>query len=129
MIFETERLNIRNLDEEDATAFISLQTDHRVMHYVGGPQSNDVAKADLQTCISAYALRSDIWLIFAVVVKITNRFIGTCACVSSSANDQIEIGFRFLPLTWNQGYATELAPHLIRYARINLKSKKSGRFC
>lgn len=50
MIFETDRLNIRNLVEEDATAFISLQTDYTVMQYVGGPQSTDVLR---QTCIRA----------------------------------------------------------------------------
>jgi len=124
VIFETDRLNIRNLVDEDAAAFITLQTDHCVMRYVGGAQSTDQAKADLDKCIRAYAEVSDLWLIWAVVIRKTGQFIGTCACIQGKEDGEIEIGFRLLPLAWNQGYASELVPHLIGHALKGLKANR-----
>ena len=125
MVFETHRLKIRNLIEDDLLAFVDLQTNPSVMQYVGGPQSRTEAISNFHTCVQAYQKSADdLWLIWAVESKETNLFLGTVACVQGRNRNEIEIGFRLQPRVWNQGMASELTPSLLQYVSTELKGKK-----
>ncbi len=115
-IFKTKRLNIRILHQDDMESFITLQTDEKVMRYVGGPMTRDEATANLAQCISAYTKKSNGFWIWAVTFRHDQHFIGTCAAVFSPGT-ATEIGFRLLPETWSRGLGAELVEALIGHVR------------
>ncbi|NND07627.1 MAG: GNAT family N-acetyltransferase [Saprospiraceae bacterium] len=118
-------MKIRNLIEDDLLAFVELQTDPVVMRYVGGPQSSEEAISDFRSCTEANQNSADdLWFIWAAESKETDRFIGTVACVQGRDRNEIEIGFRLLPASWNQGIASELTPYLLQYALSELRAKQ-----
>ncbi|PHN04220.1 GNAT family N-acetyltransferase [Flavilitoribacter nigricans] len=115
MIFETERLIIRELDPADIEAFHDMQGNPRVMRHVGGKaMSLEENQTDLKEVIDAYSKPDNDFWVWAVIRKTDHEFLGTCALIVNDEQEN-EIGFRFREKYWGNGYGQEVTVALLRY--------------
>jgi ribosomal-protein-alanine N-acetyltransferase len=119
MIYETERLYVRCLSNDDLPAFTDLQTNPKVAKYaMGKAQTTEEAKADLQKVLNHYKAK-DGFRVWAVCQKSTDEMVGTVAIISNDEGN--EIGYRFRESYWGKGFGLEATQGLIHYAFETLK--------
>jgi RimJ/RimL family protein N-acetyltransferase len=122
MIYETERLLIRQLKTSDINPFHDMQGNPNVMKYTDGTaKTYDEDVIDLKRVIDFYDVPENDFWVYAVERKNDKAFLGTIALIKDDdAND--EIGYRFLEKYWNNGYAFEALMGMIDYCKqLNLK--------
>lgn len=118
MILETERLILRQWKEEDREPFASLNSDKETMSFFPSTYSREVSDMliDRET---ERIKKNDIGLL-AVEVKATGEFLGFIGLARPSYETHFtpctEIGWRLNRQSWGQGYATEGALEVIRFA-------------
>ncbi|MAD98386.1 MAG: GNAT family N-acetyltransferase [Flavobacteriaceae bacterium] len=123
MVFETQRLLVRKLNESDLQGFHEMQSDPEVMKYVDGePKTLKEHQEELQQLIGFYDNPNNEFIIFAVELKSMRQFIGTIALVKDEHQND-EIGYRFLQKYWGQGYGFEIVTGLIAYCKAIGKEK------
>ncbi len=117
MLFQTERLLIRQLNETDFPAFHEMESNPDVLKYTGSPlKTKEEIAENLKELIRKYEdPKNDFW-IWAVVHKESNAFLGTCAIIEDLPPFGREIGYRFLERHWGKGYAGETMIGLVDYA-------------
>lgn len=116
-LFESERLIVRPLSKTDLEGFHDLESNPRVLTFVGVDASphEDIQESidELDELISAYSEKNNRLTVWSVIRKLDQEFIGTCAYIVDENGN--EIGFRLREKHWGNGYATELVPKLINY--------------
>ncbi|WP_083261290.1 GNAT family N-acetyltransferase [Crocinitomix algicola] len=121
MIFETERLIVRELIPNDLKHFHTMHSNVNVMKFTGDTvKSYQEDEEDIARLISNYRkVDNDFW-VWAVVLKKNNQFIGTCALIGNDERQfdptKYEIGYRLDEPYWNNGFASEITPALINFA-------------
>jgi RimJ/RimL family protein N-acetyltransferase len=110
---ETLRLELRAFVAADYPDLVRLDTDPRVMRYVGNgrPVGPDAVRATLARIIRYPALYPDLG-IWRAARRDTGAFIGWFALKYAGRSCDIEIGYRLLPAAWGLGFATEGAAAL-----------------
>lgn len=117
MIFDTERLKVRELTLGDVHLFHEMQSNPKVMQFADGEIKNFDKNADeLKELIDRYIIKNNDFWIYAVVKKSDNQFVGTIAIVKDAYNDN-EIGYRFLEANWGLGYGSEICKGLVSYCQ------------
>ncbi|MCO6392284.1 GNAT family N-acetyltransferase [Aliihoeflea aestuarii] len=112
MMFETQRLLLRNWRDEDRAAFHRLNSDERIMRFF--PFRRTRAEADaVMDRVRTEMERNGIGF-GAAELKATGETIGflglnRVADLSPALDGSVEIGWRLLPEHWGQGYVTEAA--------------------
>lgn len=114
VIFETERLVIRQFKAFDKVAFFDMMGNPNVMNPI--PQNvftKEESDEKLVELISYYKSNSEkkIW---AISFKNNTELIGLCGLIINNENDN-EIAYRFREKFWNYGYGTEIAKGLINF--------------
>lgn len=123
MIFETERLIIRQLTPNDLEGFHDMQGNPKVMRHVGGKaMSLEENQQDLQEVINAYTTPNNNFWVWAVVRKPDGELLGTCALIVNEEKED-EIGFRFREKFWGHGYGQEISSALIQYGLTKMQKK------
>jgi ribosomal-protein-alanine N-acetyltransferase len=119
MIFETERLNFRYLEENDFEAMFEIYSDKEAMKYRANKpfeNSNEAKEMIYQTIID-YELGFKYR--FAIVKKETNELIGTILYfVNDLKSDTCSIGYSLGKNYWKQGFAIETLNGFIEYLRV-----------
>ncbi len=122
IIFETERLIIRQLKAIDKIAFFDMMGNPNVMKPI--PQnvfSKEESDEKLIELISYYKsnFEKKIW---AISLKDNTELIGLCGLIMNNENNN-EIAYRLREKFWNYGYGTEIAKGLINYGfeKLNFK--------
>ena len=117
MIFQTQRLIIRNLTLDDFPAFFELQGNPNIHLYTGSPVDDEVStRTSLQKCINSYTVPDNDFWIWAIERKLDGAMVGTCAVVkgvSEPTGEGPEIGYRFIEKYWGNGYAGEICDPLV----------------
>jgi len=136
MIFETERLLVRELNTNDSELFFELMSNPNVMNPI--PQkvfTRSESNAKLTELISLEKKsNTKIW---SFTEKGSESFIGICGFLKNNENDD-EIAYRLIERFWGKGYGTEIAKGLIEYsfrilnlekitADVNTINKKSSK--
>lgn len=125
MIFETARLTVRPLVEEDFDAFHAMQADPVVMQFIEGKGLDRAEnQRQLRDCIARYTQRDNRFWVWAIARKSDAAFIGTCALVPDETlpdkempnEANTEIGYRLLQRYFGQGYGNEICQGLIAHA-------------
>ena len=84
------------------------------MQYTSGrPFDEEENRRQLLDCIEKYDTAENRFWVWAITLKDTNDFIGTCASVPFE--DGVEIGYRFLETHFGKGYGTEICNGLIDF--------------
>ena len=120
MIFETSRLYVRKLEENDQGAFFELMSNPNVMNPI--PQKV-FDKAESISKLKELILleKSSSTKIWCLCKKESNNLIGICGVLKNDDNED-EIAYRIIETFWSNGYGTEIAKGLIDYCFVNLKS-------
>ncbi|WP_059172019.1 GNAT family N-acetyltransferase [Bacillus sp. FJAT-27445] len=109
IIFETERLYIREYLDEDLPFLHELFSDPETMKHYPAPFSMEQTK----NWIARNKLRyvTDGFGLWAVCLKDTNEIIGDCGLVKQTVDgrEEVEIGYHINKKYWSEGYATEAA--------------------
>ena len=118
IILETPRLLLREFHEEDAAAFYVLGSDPEILRYTGDPGGGLQSVAHAKEILQSHALsdyRNYGFGRWACVDRATEAVIGSAGLKRLSDLDEVDLGFRFLPAYWGQGYATEAGREILSY--------------
>jgi RimJ/RimL family protein N-acetyltransferase len=130
----TERLLLRPLRVADVAGMFELDTDSAVHHYlsgIGGPRPASLAdsEATIRFIQAQYATNgTGRW---AVTLRRTGEFMGWAGLklVAGPVNGQrdfYDLGYRFIPRYWGQGYGYEAA---LAWLRVGFDTLKVSRIC
>jgi ribosomal-protein-alanine N-acetyltransferase len=111
----TERLRLRRLDSDDLDDLWRLDSDPRVMRFIGdGPWRDRAAhRAHMQRSLGLYA-QSPLGL-WSIRTLDDDLFHGLALLQPLEGGPEIEVGYRLLTDAWGQGIATEAGRALVRY--------------
>lgn len=115
---ETPRLLLRPFTIDDAAAYWPLASSPAILRYTGddAQTSLDAVRDILATRpLRDYAVHG--YGRMACIEKSSSRLVGFCGLKYLDDLREVDIGFRFLPDCWGQGYATESAQVLIDHGR------------
>ena len=124
VIFETNRLVLRQFTETDAALLLSLNSDPEVLKYLHEPllENKEHALEIIQTIIlPQYEKNLGRW---AVHTKENNEFIGWCGLKFRPELNKTDLGYRFKKSFWGKGYATEAASHTLDHGFKKLDLEK-----
>ena len=123
-ILETERLLLRELNDDDAEFMLELLNDPSFIENIGDRKVRvlDGAKAYIQNGpVASYAKNG--FGLYLVKLKETGESVGICGLIRRDQLKDVDIGYAFLPRYWSKGYAVESALAVKAQARdmIGLK--------
>lgn len=113
LILETERLLLRPLESNDATAMFDMDSNPEVHKYLWQNPTQDIeeTKRIIEMVQNQY-IKNNIGR-FATILKETNEFIGWTGIkfvddhVENGNTNFFDYGYRLNPKFWGKGYATE----------------------
>ncbi|MCB0572881.1 MAG: GNAT family N-acetyltransferase [Phaeodactylibacter sp.] len=113
-ILETSRLWLRAFAVTDAPHFFELNNAPETIRYTGDLpfESVEAARQFLEAYNQYEQYGYGRW---AVLLKPSGQWIGWCGLKYSPELQETDIGFRFFPRYWGQGYATEAARACLDY--------------
>ncbi len=116
MILETERLNLREMNQADFNSLCSILQDEETMYAYEGAFSDSEVQEWLDRQLSRYQKWN--FGLWAVILKETDEMIGQCGLTMQPWKDTevLEIGYLFNRSYWHKGYATEAAKACKKYA-------------
>ena len=124
-ILETERLILREMNDDDASFMLQIVNVPEFIEYVGdrGVRTvDDAIKYVNDGPVASYAEHGfGLWL---VELRETGEKLGICGFVKRDNLDDVDIGFGFLPQYWSKGYAYESAIATMEYGRSTLGLKR-----
>jgi ribosomal-protein-alanine N-acetyltransferase len=120
MIFETERLYVRRLEENDEAAFFELMSNPNVMDPI--PQKPfDKAESTSKLADLIVLEKSSATKIWSLCKKGSHHLIGICGVLKNDEHED-EIVYRIIERFWGMGYGTEITKGLIDFCFGQLKS-------
>lgn len=124
MIFETERLYFREMNQSDFESLCRILQDEETMYAYEGAFRNDEVQEWLDRQVSRYEKWG--YGLWAVILKETDTMIGQCGLTMQpwKDNEVLEIGYLFERLYWHKGYATEAAIACKEYAFHSLNAEE-----
>ena len=125
VILETDRLLLREYVEDDAEAFFKLNTDPEVVRFVPDKPLLNVEQA--RQTLTDHPIADYCRYGFgrgACILKSTGEQIGFAGLKYLEELDEVDVAYRFMPVHWGQGLATEVALASVRYGFADLGLKQ-----
>jgi len=124
-VIETERLNLREVNESDAAFVLELLNDPDFVRNVAdrGVRTPEDARRYVAERFTA-AYRRDGFGFWLVEPKESGLPAGICGLVKRDALPGVDVGYAFLPPFRSKGYAYESASAVVAYAREVLGLKR-----
>ena len=107
ILFETERLVIRELEENDLNDFYRLNSDEEVMRYIRKPRTF----IECETLIRETIENRKIYPGFgrhAVIEKATGVYVGSFSLIPLEGTTDFHLGYAFFKEYQGKGFATEV---------------------
>jgi ribosomal-protein-alanine N-acetyltransferase len=115
LIFETERLIVRQFTEADKGSFFSMSGNVEVMRYIRPVNTKKESDDFLLENIAFYKTNPHRGR-WAADDKESGVFVGSFAIIPiPSMPEKIQLGYSFPPENWGKGYATELTRAGLKY--------------
>jgi RimJ/RimL family protein N-acetyltransferase len=122
IVLETERLQLRRIDVDDAGFLLDLLNQPSFVHFIGdkGVRTLDDARHYVATGPLASYERFGFGM-YLVLLKESQTPIGICGLLKRDCLDDVDVGFAFLPQFWSRGYAFESASAVMAYGQEALR--------
>jgi len=123
IIFETERLIVRQPTWADADNFYILNSDEDIVRFIRPPRTREESDAKLKERIENNNEDGKGLGGWIAETKTDNLFVGFLAMFILPGDDEVNLGYSLLRPQWGKGYATELAKAGVDYGfnKIGLK--------
>ncbi len=121
MVFETERLYLREYQHSDFLDLGKILQDEETMKYFDSVKTDEGVENWINFCIKNYKLtKHSFW---AVIRKSDNKFIGNCGITLQNIDGEElpEVGYHFNREFWGNGYATESVVGCIKHSTEHYK--------
>lgn len=121
-ILETERLVLRELNEDDTSFIVELLNSEGWLKYIGDRNVKSVEQAReylVNGPIKSY--KDNGYGLSLVELKNEKIPIGLCGIIKRDTLEFPDIGYALLPMYFGQGYAFEIANQVLVYAKNDLK--------
>lgn len=116
----TARLALRRLTADDLDLLHRLESDPRVMQYVGGPQTREQVVAMLRDRVLAYYDAHPGLGVWATLERSTGECVGIHNLNHIRGEPHVQVGYILFAEAWGRGYATEMTVALLRYGFTDL---------
>lgn len=125
LILETDRLLLREFDDDDAEAFYPLVSNPEILRFTLDPGGgvNSVGQAlELLRSRSVADYRKHGFGRLAVVEKASRQLIGFAGLKYLGDRGEVDLGYRLLPTHWGRGFATESGRAILQdgFTRLGL---------
>lgn len=116
MKFETERLILREITQDDFDSWHAILSDAETMKHYPAPYDAAGVQRWVDWTLDNYARYG--FGLWAVILKETGVFIGDCGITMQNINGKLlpEIGYHIRKEHWRKGYASEAARECMAYA-------------
>lgn len=121
-MFETERLFLKKLTENDIDFVAAMRTDAEVMQFIRAPQKREEAMNWIKLVSSRW--EGERIGFCSVILKETNEFIGWCGLWELKETGEIEVGYALFKEFWGKGYAVEASKPFLEYGFTELNQPK-----
>jgi RimJ/RimL family protein N-acetyltransferase len=112
VVLETERLFLREFQEQDFDDLHALFGDEEIMRYAGGHKSPDETQKALEAMIGKTGKVIGLW---PVIHTESSKLIGRAGFAHSDEGLFVEVSYLLAKEYWGQGLATELLKGLLDY--------------
>ena len=113
-LFESNRLYVRHLRQNDIKRFYEMQSNPNVMKYVKPHMNYEETQQELSRFINYYLEWKTMFRIWAVVDNENDGFVGICG-VYLNEHSEFEIAYRLQEANWGKGFGKEIAESLINF--------------
>jgi RimJ/RimL family protein N-acetyltransferase len=123
-ILETDRLLLREFDEDDAAAFYVMGSDPAIIRYTGDPGGGLKSVEHALEILRSHPLadyRKHGFGRWACVLKESGKVIGFAGLKHLDDLGEVDVGYRLLPAHWGQGLATEASRAAVDYGFTHLR--------
>lgn len=121
-MFETERLILRKLTEDDLDSVAAMRADSEVMRYIREPQKRAEALNWINLVSSRW--QGEKFGFCSVNLKSTDQFIGWCGLWQLKETGEIEVGYALFKEFWGRGFAVEASEPFLEYGFTELNLPK-----
>ncbi|HYF31056.1 MAG TPA: GNAT family N-acetyltransferase [Chitinophagaceae bacterium] len=120
MIFQSQRLYVRQYTLNDEEAFFILNGDEEIMHYIRPVKTREGSRLFLLENLEFYEQHPGLGR-WALLEKATDQFAGTFSLLPLEHTNDVHIGYALLKDHWGKGYAAEIVQAGLIYAFNELK--------
>lgn len=124
ILFETQRLQLRRVEEGDRELFARLFCEEEMMHYLGGTWTVELAEETLLEWQSEWGKNN--YYYGVIVLKETGQKVGISGFTEDTNLDEpgIEFSWFVLPEYQKQGYASEITKAILKFVFEVLKKER-----
>jgi [ribosomal protein S5]-alanine N-acetyltransferase len=112
-LLETDRLILRELNQDDALEMFLLNQDAEVLKYTGDLPFQDVDEARKFLANYRDYSRNGMGR-WGMLLRNTGELIGWCG-LKKHEDGRVDLGFRIMKNYWNRGFATEASLACLKY--------------
>jgi ribosomal-protein-alanine N-acetyltransferase len=114
MIFETDRLYVRQWQNTDLQNLHQLYNDKAIMQYIRPVLTIEETKQIFDMQIADYSKAEKVGR-YLIIEKSSSSFVGIFLLRKPENNAGVEIGYAFRLQDWGKGFATEIVKEGIQY--------------
>jgi RimJ/RimL family protein N-acetyltransferase len=119
---ETPRLYLRQFTPDDLDELYRIYSDAETMKYLTGVRTREATESAIHTMLKRWEEHN--FGMWAVVHKIDRKIIGRCGLAFLDKTPEVELGYAFDKVYWNQGLATEASFASLNYGFNILKLER-----
>lgn len=124
-IFDTERLQLRSTNLDDADFTLRLLNSPKWIKYIGDRNVHSVEEAKQYILDRVIPQQERLgYASYTVIRKSDGVKIGSCGLYDREGLEGVDLGFAFLPEYEGQGYAFESASKIVDVSSAQFKIKK-----
>ena len=124
-ILETERLNLRTIEPDDAAFYYELVNDPTWLEFIGDKGIYSVEAARTAIIDGPIVMQKTYGhSLYVMERKSDGQPLGLCGLIKRDTLPDVDVGYAIRPAHFGQGYTYEAAVAVVAYAREQLRMKR-----